>query len=415
MRNLKVSTARTIAVFMTDSSDHISGKTGLGSGLTVQVGKNGAAKATITPTAVTEDADGWYLVGLSNVHTNTIGDLAFHVTGTGADPSDWVDQVVAFDFADAVRGGLTALPNANAEAAGGLYTRGTGAGQINQAANGQVDVNLVTGVGIVRRNTAAAGGGSTITLDGGASSTDSFYKNTFVMIIAGTGAGQIRGYSSYVGSTKVYTVDSAWTTNPDSTSVFVLIANPGVSVSGFSAGSITTTTFSSDAAFALFGVILIGGQTAGTFSRTIVELDHSPSSSLNDYYIGAILRVRSGTGAGGWAVVDRYDGSTKRLTLAGTGLPVAPDDASTYSIEAGPRYLTSDAIIEIIDGDAAIVEGSATLGDMIRFIASNVGGLVTDFRTGLLVFKSLDGTKTRATITTNASGRVSLVLGDLTP
>ena len=33
------------------------------------------------------------------------------------------------------------LPNAAAEAAGGLYTRGTGAGQINQASNGLVDVN----------------------------------------------------------------------------------------------------------------------------------------------------------------------------------------------------------------------------------------------------------------------------------
>jgi hypothetical protein len=44
---------------------------------------------------------------------------------------------------DSVRAGLTALPNANAEAAGGLYTRGAGAGQINQDANGRVDTNPV--------------------------------------------------------------------------------------------------------------------------------------------------------------------------------------------------------------------------------------------------------------------------------
>lgn len=35
------------------------------------------------------------------------------------------------------------LPNAAAEASGGLFTRGTGAGQINQAANGQIDANTV--------------------------------------------------------------------------------------------------------------------------------------------------------------------------------------------------------------------------------------------------------------------------------
>jgi hypothetical protein len=49
----------------------------------------------------------------------------------------------AVDLNDAVRAGLTALPNAAAEAAGGLYTRGTGAGQINQPQNGRVDVNVV--------------------------------------------------------------------------------------------------------------------------------------------------------------------------------------------------------------------------------------------------------------------------------
>jgi hypothetical protein len=41
----------------------------------------------------------------------------------------------------------TALPNAAAEAAGGLYTRGTGAGQVNQDANGRVDVNVHAAAG----------------------------------------------------------------------------------------------------------------------------------------------------------------------------------------------------------------------------------------------------------------------------
>lgn len=45
---------------------------------------------------------------------------------------------------DSVRMGMTALPNAAAEAAGGLYTRGSGAGQIAQAANGQINANTVT-------------------------------------------------------------------------------------------------------------------------------------------------------------------------------------------------------------------------------------------------------------------------------
>jgi hypothetical protein len=64
-------------------------------------------------------------------------------------------QLAAIDVQDAVRFGLTALPNAAAEAAGGLYTRGTGAGQINQPANGMVDANVVRNAGTAI--TAAAG------------------------------------------------------------------------------------------------------------------------------------------------------------------------------------------------------------------------------------------------------------------
>lgn len=51
-------------------------------------------------------------------------------------------SLVAYNPTDPVRLGLTALPNAAAEAAGGLYTRGSGAGQIAQQTNGQIDTNI---------------------------------------------------------------------------------------------------------------------------------------------------------------------------------------------------------------------------------------------------------------------------------
>lgn len=62
------------------------------------------------------------------------------------------------DLSDVVRAGLTALPSAAAEAAGGLYTRGSGAGQINQPANGMVDTNPVriNGVALAASNLSTA-------------------------------------------------------------------------------------------------------------------------------------------------------------------------------------------------------------------------------------------------------------------
>lgn len=68
--------------------------------------------------------------------------------------------------------------------------------------------------------TAQAGGANTITLDTGASASDDAYNSMLVYIESGTGAGQERTISDYVGATKVTTVSVNWATNPDATSVF---------------------------------------------------------------------------------------------------------------------------------------------------------------------------------------------------
>ena len=72
--------------------------------------------------------------------------------------------------------------------------------------------------------TAQAGAASTITLEAGASATDDLYNFEQIAIIDGTGAGQGRLITDYVGSTKVATVDRAWTVNPDATSIYIIRA-----------------------------------------------------------------------------------------------------------------------------------------------------------------------------------------------
>jgi hypothetical protein len=89
---LKQSTARNLMVLMTSSTDHITGATGLS--LTITASKNGAAFASISPT-VTERGDGWYSLALTTAHTDTLGDLALHVTASGADPTDVREEVFA--------------------------------------------------------------------------------------------------------------------------------------------------------------------------------------------------------------------------------------------------------------------------------------------------------------------------------
>lgn len=70
--------------------------------------------------------------------------------------------------------------------------------------------------------TAQAGTSTTITLKAASSASNNYYNGLYVTITGGTGSGQIRIVESYVGATKVATVDRAWTTPPDNTSTYSL-------------------------------------------------------------------------------------------------------------------------------------------------------------------------------------------------
>lgn len=92
---LKQSTAANITVLLVDSADHVTGKTGLT--LTIYATKAGGTPAAITPTVTELDSancPGLYKLALTTTHTNTLGELELHVTGTGADPTDVTHQVV---------------------------------------------------------------------------------------------------------------------------------------------------------------------------------------------------------------------------------------------------------------------------------------------------------------------------------
>ena len=72
------------------------------------------------------------------------------------------------------------------------------------------------------RGVAQAGGVNTITLAATASATDNYYKNQLITIEAGSGAAQTQRIISYVGATKLATVDAAWGVAVDATSSYVI-------------------------------------------------------------------------------------------------------------------------------------------------------------------------------------------------
>jgi hypothetical protein len=89
-----------------------------------------------------------------------------------------------------------------------------------------LDATFLALLGVVRRNTAQAGGTATnIILDASASAVDDSYDGMVVYIYDGTGAGQERtALPGYDGTSKALPIDRAWGTNPDATSKFVIFS-----------------------------------------------------------------------------------------------------------------------------------------------------------------------------------------------
>ena len=92
---------------LVSSSDHVSAVTGSSpDSLVVNLSKAGGAFAAAGGT-ITEVSSGWYKIALTTTDTNTLGDLAYHITATGADPTDFVDQVCANILGDTLPASLS--------------------------------------------------------------------------------------------------------------------------------------------------------------------------------------------------------------------------------------------------------------------------------------------------------------------
>lgn len=85
-------------------------------------------------------------------------------------------------------------------------------------------ISGISGAYVSQSGTAQAGAAGTITLASGASSVNDYYNYQIVTLTGGTGAGQARIISDYVGSTKVASVNGNWATTPDNTTTYTVTA-----------------------------------------------------------------------------------------------------------------------------------------------------------------------------------------------
>ncbi len=287
---------------------------------------------------VTEDGTtGWYKYAMSQADTNG-NDIGFNFTGTGAIPQTVNIVTTAADPTDSVRLGLTALPNAAAEAAGGLYTRGSGAGQINQPANGQIDANAVK-----------LGGTTQTGRDIGAS----------VLISSGSGTGQLDVTSGVIKANLAQILGTALTetagqiaaafkkwfdvATPSGTVNSIPNATAGASGGLFIAGSNAATT------------VNITGNLTGNVSGSVGSVTGAVGS------VTAGVTVTTNNDKTGYSLVAGYD-PAKTAAQAGDAMTLtAAYNAAKTASQAGDA-MTLTAAYNFAKGTTAMTESYAANG-----------------------------------------------------
>lgn len=322
----------------------------------------GTAAATPTVAGVPEvDATHWLGTALATPDTTGYPKVTIK-DGTGAGEIDTASGRVAITEAQIDQ----IVDETWDEARSGHTTDGT-FGQVNQ---------------VVRSGTAQGGGTNTITLDASASAVDDFYNGVLVWAVGGTGAGQAGVVTDYVGSTKVATVDNNWRTNPDATTVFVLL--PG------SLG-LTSATLAS----AVWGAARSSYTTAGTFGQG-VELTSTAVQAIWDALTSGLTTV----GSIGKRLVDYLTGDIYARLGAPAGASMSADIASikTDTGTTIPGRLPAALVGGRMDANLGAISTDSVAADNLEAALDGTGGVT--------ITAGLTGN-----ITGNLSGSVGSVTG----
>lgn len=188
--------------------------------------------------------------------------------------------------------------------------------------------------------TAQSGGASSITLAVGASATNDYYNNLYIVITGGTGSGQSRRVSDYNGTTKVVTTTAAWSTNPDNTSTYK---------------------------FAFSDVFVQGALTNQTVINLSLGVDGAPQAG--NYSIV-------------YTVKDTSTGAYVSNTLSYSFDFVPPIPSLGYTIDCiAPRLIATDTTNYIVDNVVPTITRTHTLYYPPSLNISPITGTATDIST----------------------------------
>jgi len=242
----------------------------------------------------------------------------------------------------------------------------------------------------ISSGTAQSGGASTITLASGEDALDGIYRDMTISITSGTGAGQGKIISSYNGTTKVVTANSAWSTQPDNTSVYAikipLRSSPAANTARWStyitaspyvyvcsSGTTTGTGLRVDGSLATgnksmvsaqFTQINVGGKgfhvsndgyaqlvsMYGIFCDTAFLADSGGTASMGNCNVNFGNRGLVANGKGALAMSATFNGATTVGSFSANLNNVVANSNPFFSVTATEPYV---GLIGVVDGDTS--------------------------------------------------------------
>lgn len=410
---LKQSTAVTIKLGpFVSNSDGYTPQTSLTiSQADIRLTKNGGAFAqTNNAAGATHDENGYYGVPLDTTDTNTLGTLRVAVNESGALPV-WQDFMV--------------VPSNVWDSLFGSDKLQVDAVEINSSAtNGNLLKLWLDGF---ETGTAQAGAAQSITLAAGASTNN--LRNSAVKILSGTGAGQIRGIYTYNTGTKVAGIYPTWGTNPDNTSVYLIIPMMGeVSIEAvqrledqatglgsltfdyFSDGrlnanttAISGDTTAADRLEAWLDSWVTGTSDSGTTSTMV---DAARTEADTDYWKDSIIVFTSGNISGQARLITGFTPGTDTITFS----PVTTQAVSTQTYVIIPFGRVD---VGSLIGNLEIETGYDVV-EVLRLIAAATAGKASGFPTANVIYRDLLDTKNRITAVVDTVGNRTGVTLDVT-
>lgn len=321
-------TAQKLLFLMVQSSDHISGLTGASP--TVTLSKNGGSFSSPSG-AVSEVANGWYVVAGNATDTNTLGPLVLHATAASGDPTDVCYHVVAYDPQDAVHLGLSALPNTAVTSNASLITSGSGTDQLTVSGGiASADAKKINAVSTSSVTTVNANQGTTQPVNFTGTAGSALVKSDMVDV-----AGSAVSTSSAQIGVNAVNIGGTAQTGRDMGASVLLSAGTGTGQLDFTSGVVKANLAQ------ILGTALTetAGQIAAAFKKFFNIA--SPTSTMNE--ITLVDSVNGAVGSVTAAVSITGDLSSTMKTSVTTAVWDATASSHTTAGSTGAALVAAGA------------------------------------------------------------------------